>query len=212
MKLYRIHALRELARWGAAMAEKPTSGELFVNGDFATGDFTGWTVVNDEYMSVVPNEGRRVAVLKPVPYGARIYLSQLVVRDRSDGDYVVGFWVRTSDANGDSVPGVTRRTAVQMWVHPRDNLGDGLWRSMSGAATSSWAKYTWQFSIKGRRNQDFEIVFQNERRRPDGLSTLPAGRDGYHTILGPNEGAAPAALDDDDNCSFAVRDVTLFRA
>lgn len=196
------------------MAEKQNSGELFVNGDFATGDFTGWTPGSDEYMSVVPYEGRHIAVLKPVPYAVKINLTQMVVRERTDGDYVFGFWIRTSDERGNPVPGVTRVATVVMWVHPRDNLGDGMVRSMLPVVTSNWIKYTWHFSINGRLNQDFEVSFKNERKRPDDASAPPAAQDGYQTITVPNEGPVPDSLEneDDDNCPFAIRDVTLFKA
>ena len=197
------------------MTEKQSSGELFVNGDFATGDFTGWMHGSDEYMSVVPQEGRRVAVLKPVPYDTRIHLQQLVVRERSDGDYVVGFWLRTSDEHGNAVPGVTRRAFVHFWVHPRDHLGDGVLYPFYAVATSSWTKHTWQFSITGRRNQDFEITFQNERKAPAGAPAAPAGREGYQTVIVPEAGGGAGALNDEpdvDDCPFAIRDVTLFKA
>ncbi|AKC70567.1 hypothetical protein [Pandoraea oxalativorans] len=194
------------------MTEKQTSGELFVNGDFATGDFSGWSVGSDASMSVVPNEGRHIAVLKPVPYGVPITLNQTVVRERSDGDYVFGFWIRSSDADGNAVPGVRYITVVTMLIHPRDNLGSGKIRTMNAVVTSYWVKYTWRFSIEGRRNQDFEVVFKNERKRPDDALILPAGRDGYETVIVPNEDPAPKTLNDDDNSPFAIRDVTLFRA
>ncbi|WP_157122688.1 hypothetical protein [Pandoraea oxalativorans] len=196
------------------MTEKQTSGELLVNGDFATGDFTGWSLWDGVYMSVVPNEGGHVAVLKPVPYNIGQWLGQLVVRDRSDGDYAVGFWLRTSDAYGNPVPGVTRKVTSVMSIHPYDDLGIGYTFHFPSVATSSWRKYTWKFSVKGRLNQGFSFSFLNERKRPDGSLALPEGTQGYEMVMVPNEGQEPETLNepDDDNCSVAIRNATIFKA
>lgn len=196
------------------MNEMPVSGELFVNGNFATGDFAGWQKVVPKFMNVVPLDGGHIAVLKPVPYADRSYLSQWVDRERSDGDYVFGFWLRTSAEDGSAVPGVTRKLNASLWVHPYDGLGDAKHYLFPTAATGTWAKVTFRFSIAGRKKQQFEAVFQNERKRPDGSFASPPAREGYETVVVRNDGpdeVAPAD-EDDDNCSIALRDVTLFRA
>lgn len=196
------------------MDEKQVSGELLVNGNFATGDFAGWARWFPEFMAVVPLEGRHVAVLKPIPFDDRSLLSQSIDRERSDGDYVFGFWLRTSDENGAAMPGVTRKLNIQLWVHPHDGLGDGMVLVVPNVATSTWVKRAYRFSISGRRNQQFEVVFQNERKQPDGSFASAAGREGYETKVLRNQGHEDVTPkdEDDDNCAVALRDVTLFRA
>lgn len=197
------------------MTEKQSSGELVVNGDFATGDLTGWMFWTDALTSVVPQEGRHIAVLKPTPYADKQHLGQLIDRERSDGEYVFGFWLRTSDANGNAMPGVTRMVNVMLWIHPFDGLGDGRVIIVPRVATSTWAKHAYRFWIEGRMHQQFELFFQNEQKRPpEAASVSHAVREGYKSMAFQREGPEPAIPQDKDDGSspVALRDVTLFKA
>ncbi|WP_140413259.1 hypothetical protein [Pandoraea sp. PE-S2T-3] len=194
------------------MTEKQAHGELLVNGNFAIGDFSGWMSWTPEDMAIVPQEGKNIAVLAPVPYGAKVVLRQLIDRESSDGAYVVGYWLRTSDKQGDAVRGVTRKATINLVIHPTDG-GLGQFYILSTVATSSWVKHVFRFWIEGRANQQFELYFKNEKLQPQDAAAPPAEMDNYTTVSLSDDGPDLATPndDDDDNCAFALRDAVLFK-
>lgn len=195
------------------MSEKQSPGELMVNGDFATGDFSGWTNWTDDFMSVLPLEGRNVALLKPTGYKEPPNLTQKVDSDRPDGDYVFSYWMRTSDENGNELPGTWRWVTIQFYVHPLDYLGPGQIHFMDTIAFYVWVKRSRRFSIRGRKLQQFQPFFWNEARRPANAAARPVDLEGYETTVWPYEDSEPPSglQDEQTECPILLRDVSIVK-
>ncbi|WP_150678445.1 hypothetical protein [Pandoraea pneumonica] len=109
---------------------------------------------------------------------------------------------------------MTRIVNVLLWIHPFDGLGDGRVLIVPSVATSTWVKHAYRFSIEGRKNQQFELVFQNEAKRPpDAASVSHAAREGYKNMAFEREGPEPAIPrdKDDGDSPVALRDVSIVK-
>jgi len=194
------------------MTEYQSTGELLTNGNFATGDFSGWSVTHPESIFLARQEHGHVAVLMPIPYGTSDKVRQVVFPDRASGSYVLSFWLRTSDKRGDAFPDLIRKATIHLWLHAEDG-GGSTWTILDTLAAAIWIKHVYRFSLEDRGRMRFEIYFKNENGGPDELRSPPVGLEGYQQLDVINESpdlALPADVQVGE-CPYAIRDVSLFK-
>ncbi|VVE71027.1 hypothetical protein PAN31117_03899 [Pandoraea anapnoica] len=195
------------------MAEHQSTGELLTNGQFANGDFLGWSVSDHEQIFLARQESGHVAVLMPVPYLSGISLRQRVTQERASGKYILTFWIRTSDKRGNAVPGIARNTNVHLWVHPLDE-GVGYWYRLDPPAVQFWGRRVYHFLLEDRGTLQFEIYFNNYNARPDAQHFTPIEREGYEQLAVVDESPELVLPADSDvgDWPYAIRHVSLFKA
>ncbi|AJP57391.1 hypothetical protein UC34_10970 [Pandoraea vervacti] len=134
------------------MSTSTSERELLINGDFATGDFTGWEVAS-EYFHLHRQDRRNVVVATPSP--PNLSLGQSGLR-ASAGEYATSFWHCATDAQGTPIEGETRFFAAVIVIRPDDPEAPGDIRPLIMAATR-WTKHATRFTVPSMSTIGFNI-------------------------------------------------------
>lgn len=131
------------------MAIESNRTELLVNGDFATGDLTGWLVDDTAHFPVMQDsEKRNICVLLPQPAGTPGLNPDALSQENfalTPGDYWISYWYRASDPAGQPTDLISIVNGNFWYWEGNSPIG----KTLVSFTTREWQKKTSSFTISG---------------------------------------------------------------
>lgn len=129
------------------MAIESNGTELLINGNFATGDLTGWLVDDTANFSVMPDaDNGNICVLLPQPTGAPGLDPDGLVQENfslAPGDYWISYWFRASDLAGQPTDASTLLSGGFWYWQGNRPMG----KTLAYLTTREWQKTTSSVTI-----------------------------------------------------------------